>query len=95
MNAVYDIAVQGHTGRASTRGPKKYTHYVIIICKPHHPHLLTADKGQISLSEKLPVPPISLFLIPNIVLVYEKCRKYDSKESSLSHKKERILGDIF
>ena len=38
---------------------------------------LTADKGQILLSEKLQVPPISLFLISNIKLVYEKCPEYD------------------
>ena len=34
------------------------------------PHPLTADKGQISLSEKLLVP-LSLFWISNIKLVYE------------------------
>ena len=41
------------------------------------PHPLTADKGQILLSEKLLVPPISLFLISNINLVYEKCPDYE------------------
>ena len=40
------------------------------------PHPLTADKGQILSSEKLPVPQISLFLISNINLVYEKCPEY-------------------
>ena len=40
------------------------------------PHPLIADKGQILLSEKLPVPPISLFLISNIKLVYKKCPEY-------------------
>ena len=29
------------------------------------------------MSEKLPVPPISLSLISNIILVYEKCREYE------------------
>ena len=37
------------------------------------------DKGQIFLSEKLPVPPISLFLISNINLVYEKFPDYKHK----------------
>ena len=39
-------------------------------------HPLTADKGQIALSEKLPVPPISLFLILNTKLVYKKRPEY-------------------
>ena len=46
----------------------QFRYYAIIICNPHHPHSITADKGRILLSEKLPVPPISLFLISNIKL---------------------------
>ena len=39
----------------------QFRYYAIIICNPHHPHSITADKGRILLSEKLPVLNFVIF----------------------------------